>query len=183
METISIESFEGTLNRGERPILLDVRSASEFATGHIPGAVNVPLEEVASRVADLPPGGNVIAVCESGRRATMAAETLAAHGVKAKVLEGSTAAWRKAGKPLVSSAATSWSLDRQVRLGAGALVLTGTVLGVLVNPRWLALSGFVGAGLTFAGLTNVCGMAKVLQKMPWNRPGALCSSVKAEVVR
>lgn len=169
MEKIDIASLAGMLGNGERVAVVDVRSPSEFGTGHIPGAVNVPLEQVGVRISDLPRGGEIVLVCESGRRAAMAAETLETGGLKARVLEGSTAAWRKAGRPLVTSGGSSWSLDRQVRLGAGALVLSGTVLGVVAHPLWFALSGFVGAGLTFAGLTNICGLAMVLQKMPWNR--------------
>jgi hypothetical protein len=85
------------------------------------------------------------------------------------VLEGGTKAWIEADLPVVASVKTRWSLERQVRLGAGLLVLTGAILALTVNPRWLFLCGFVGLGLTFAGLTDICAMGIILEKMPWNK--------------
>jgi rhodanese-related sulfurtransferase len=85
------------------------------------------------------------------------------------ILEGGTAAWIQQGLPVVRTTKTRWSLERQVRLGAGLLVLLGVVLALTVNPYWLALTAFVGAGLTFAGLTDLCAMAEILGRMPWNR--------------
>jgi len=84
------------------------------------------------------------------------------------VLDGGTKAWIDAGLPVVASVKTRWSLERQVRLGAGLLVLTGVILALTANPRWLFLCGFVGLGLTFAGLTDICAMGIILGKMPWN---------------
>lgn len=78
------------------------------------------------------------------------------------------------GLPVVASVKTRWSLERQVRLGAGLLVLAGVILGVLISAYWLLLSGFVGMGLTFAGLTDICPMGILLGKMPWNHPN-LCN--------
>jgi hypothetical protein len=60
-------------------------------------------------------------------------------------------------------------INRQVQITAGLLILTGVVLGFLVSPVWFGLSGFVGAGLTFAGLSGTCAMARVLMAMPWNQ--------------
>jgi len=74
----------------------------------------------------------------------------------------------KAGLPLASSIKTRWSLERQVRLIAGLLVVLGAVLALTVSPFWVYLSGFVGLGLTFAGLTDICAMGILLAKMPWN---------------
>jgi hypothetical protein len=86
-----------------------------------------------------------------------------------RVLEGGTKAWIDAGLPVVASVRTRWSLERQVRLGAGLLVLAGAILALTVNPGWLFLCGFVGLGLTFAGLTDICAMGIILGKMPWNK--------------
>ncbi|WP_370515216.1 DUF2892 domain-containing protein [Erythrobacter sp. THAF29] len=58
---------------------------------------------------------------------------------------------------------------RQVQIAAGILILVGVVLGTLTSPLWYGLSGFVGAGLLFAGVTGWCGMANLLSLMPWNR--------------
>ena len=149
--------------------LIDVRSPSEFAAGHIPGAVNIPLEQVEGRVADLEADRQILLVCQSGMRAKLAAGMLKPCGKNVAVLEGGTVAWIKAGLPVVASVKTRWSLERQVRLGAGVLVFVGVILGVLISAKWLLLSGFVGMGLTFAGLTDICPMAMMLGKMPWNQ--------------
>lgn len=147
--------------------LIDVRSAAEFALGHIPGAINVPMEQVNARIADIGEG-SVVIVCEAGTRAAIVAGWLADRQ-PVSILAGGTAAWRKAGLPLVSCATSRWSLERQVRFTAGLIVLTATVLSVLVHPQWLYVAMFIGAGLTFAGATNICGMAILLARMPWNR--------------
>jgi rhodanese-related sulfurtransferase len=147
--------------------LIDVRSAVEFAVGHIPGAINVPLEQVEARAADIGEGP-VLMICEAGTRAAIAAGWLEGRQT-VSVLQGGTAAWRKAGFPLVACAPSRWTLERQVRLAAGVIVLVATLLAVVVNPKWVYLAMFVGAGLTFAGATNICGMAMVLARMPWNR--------------
>ena len=147
--------------------LIDVRSAGEFAIGHIPGAINVPLEQVEARTADIGEGP-ILMICEAGTRAAIAAGWLEGRQ-KVSVLEGGTTAWRKAGLPLVACAPSRWALERQVRLAAGAIVLAATVLAVTVNPKWVYLAMFVGAGLTFAGVTNICGMAVLLARMPWNK--------------
>jgi hypothetical protein len=91
------------------------------------------------------------------------------------VLEGGITAWAGAGLPVVRGRKTM-SLERQVRIAAGALVFIGSVFGYFVNPAFIALSAFVGAGLVFAGITDTCGMAMMLAKMPWNTRGAACST-------
>ncbi|GIV02621.1 MAG: membrane protein [Fimbriimonadales bacterium] len=149
--------------------MIDVRSADEYAAGHIPGAMNVPLDEIENRLDDLSRLGPVLVVCQSGQRAEMACELIGrAHGGLLR-LDGGTDAWLQAGGPVVASRKVRWSLERQVRLGAGLLVLIGVTLGFLVHPGWFGLAGFIGAGLTFSGLTGFCGMAKILALMPWNR--------------
>ncbi len=147
--------------------LIDVRSAAEFAVGHIPGAVNVPMEQVEMRMADIG-SGPVFLVCEAGTRARIVAGWLEGRQF-VSVLSGGTAAWRHAGWPLVACASSRWTLERQVRLTAGLMVFIATLLAVLANLKWVYLAMFVGAGLTFAGATNICGMAVVLARMPWNR--------------
>jgi len=153
-----------------RPQLVDVRSASEFAGGHLAGALNIPLDQIESRVADLDCHRPVVLICKTGMRSTIVCNLLQQHGKPALVLEGGTAAWQQAGLPLICSARTRWSLERQVRLIAGLLVAAGALLALVVDARWAFLPAFVGLGLTFAGLTDFCAMAKLLQKMPWNRP-------------
>ena len=148
--------------------LVDVRSSSEFASGHIPGAVNIPMDQIEARLDDLSLNNPIVLTCQTGKRARMTAGLLEPCHRQITVLEGGTKAWIDAGLPVVSSVKTRWSLERQVRLGAGALVLTGVVLALTVNPLWVFLCGFVGLGLTFAGLTDICAMGIILEKMPWN---------------
>ncbi|MGA7399958.1 MAG: rhodanese-like domain-containing protein [Candidatus Sulfotelmatobacter sp.] len=150
-------------------LLVDVRSASEFASGHIPGAVNIPMDQIEARLDDLTANIPIILTCQTGMRARMTARLLEPCQRQITVLEGGTKAWIDAGLPVVSNVKTRWSLERQVRLGAGLLVLTGAVLALAVNPYWVWLCGFIGLGLTFAGLTDLCPMALMLGKMPWNR--------------
>ncbi len=169
-EILTIPGMQRFLAEGRTGLLVDVRSASEFATGHIPGAMHMPLEQIESRVDDLDAKLPIILICKSGQRARLAAALLEPCRPEAKVLEGGTDAWRKAGLPLVVNSNTRWSLERQVRLGAGLLVLTGAVLGILVSTRWVYLAGLIGLGLTIAGLTDFCPMALLLSKMPWNGP-------------
>jgi rhodanese-related sulfurtransferase len=167
---VSILSLQAFFAQGRPALLIDVRSASEFATGHIPGAIHMPLEQVESRVGDLEAKLPLMLICKSGQRARMAAALVEPYRPDAKALEGGTDAWRKAGLPLVVSSNTRWSLERQVRFGAGLLALTGALLGAMVSVHWIYLAGFIGLGLTVAGLTDFCPMALLLSKMPWNGP-------------
>src|SRR5450631_2205522 len=151
---------------------IDVRSETEFAAGHIPAAINIPMDEIESRIGDLQPKKHTVLVCQSGKRAEMTRDLLAGRVDAISVLVGGTDAWKAAGLPLVASTRSRWALERQVRLGAGLLVLTGVVLGILVNPYWFGLAAFVGCGLVFAGTTNFCAMAHLLALLPWNRHGS-----------
>lgn len=154
------------------PLVVDVRTLLEFQSEHIEGARHVPLESLADHLGELPDGADLVLVCRTGIRATIAAESIARAGRRARVLEGGVVAWRRARLPL-REGRKRLAIDRQVQLIAGSMVLTGVILGTLVNPWFLALSAFFGAGLTFAGATGTCGLALVLMKMPWNRPVAV----------
>lgn len=154
--------------------LIDVRSPSEFASGHVPGAVNIPMDQIEARLEDLRSDIAVVLICQAGKRARITADLLGSRRRDVAVLEGGTNAWSHAGLPLVCCIKTRWSLGRQVRLIAGMLALSGAVLALVVNPMWIFLSGFIGLGLTFAGLTDICPMGILIGKMPWNR-NARCS--------
>jgi len=149
--------------------LVDVRTPSEFAVGHIPGAVNIPMDQIEARLRDLCPNYPLVLICQAGTRARITADRLSDREREIAVLEGGTKAWIQSGLPVVACVRTRWSLERQVRLIAGLLVLTGALLAMRTSVKWIYLSAFIGAGLTFAGLTDICGMAIVLAKMPWNR--------------
>ncbi|HUG90784.1 MAG TPA: rhodanese-like domain-containing protein [Planctomycetaceae bacterium] len=151
--------------------LIDVRTPAEFGEVHVDFARNVPLD--ALDPASFPHNGNghepLYVICRTGNRAAKACEKLAAAGRPNVVnVEGGTQAWADAGLPVVRGR-KAMSLERQVRIAAGTLVLIGVLLGWFVHPWFLALSAFVGAGLVFAGVTDTCGMAMLLARMPWNR--------------
>jgi|CXWL01.1.fsa_nt_gi rhodanese-related sulfurtransferase len=169
-QTISVQELRKQLSLGTSLQIIDVRSHDEFASGHIPTAVNIPLEEVESRIRDVRPMTPVVLACNSGSRAEMCAEKLAASKDEILVLEGGTEAWINEGVEVIRTTSSTWAIERQVRFAAGIIVLIGTVLAAAGATSWLFLAMFVGAGLTFSGLTNFCGMAKVIAALPWNRP-------------
>ncbi|CAN5712381.1 rhodanese-like domain-containing protein [soil metagenome] len=157
-----------TLHRNT--LLVDVRTAAEYEDAHIEGSVSHPLSELdAEWVSKLAANkDDCTLVCKGGTRAQKAAVKLtAARLTSVCVLDGGVTAWEAAGLPLVHGQATM-SLERQVRITAGTVVLTGAVLGYFYRPVWIALSGFVGAGLIVAGLTNTCGMGTLIGRLPWN---------------
>jgi rhodanese-related sulfurtransferase len=165
-----------------RALFLDVRTPAEYQEMHIDGAVLHPLSDLsAERVKELLQGKQEgVVICRSGGRARQACEKLLAAGLSnLRVLEGGVRAWEASGLGVVRGKKTI-SLERQVRIAAGALVVVGSVLGYLVNPAFIALSAFVGAGLMFAGITDTCGMAMVLAKMPWNTRGASCCAMPTD---
>jgi rhodanese-related sulfurtransferase len=110
--------------------------------------------------------------CRSGNRAKQAADKLEKGGYQqCHVVEGGTIAWVEAGLPVTRGTGTVISLERQVRIAAGTLVVSGVLLAYFVNPAFIWLSGFIGAGLTFAGITDKCGMGMLIARMPWNQHG------------
>ncbi len=157
------------------PTLIDVRTPSEFEAGHIPGAVNVPLDELKGSLdalcAMLDDHHDVVLVCRSGRRAGQAQEALHQAGLgTSRVLSGGIVDWEATGGDLKRGRQV-WELERQVRLAAGALVVTG-IAASAVAPRATWLSAFVGGGLVFAAVSNTCAMGMALARMPWNTRGA-----------
>jgi rhodanese-related sulfurtransferase len=153
--------------------LLDVRTPVEFAEVHVPQARNIPLDELNPRLLQIKKDKPVYLLCRGGQRARKAAEQLASEGfTRPVVVEGGTLAWIEANYPVTRGLARVISLERQVRIAAGSLVLTGVLLGWFVHPGFYGLSGFVGAGLVFAGITDFCGMGLLLAKLPWNKRAA-----------
>jgi rhodanese-related sulfurtransferase len=165
-QTITSADLRQFMKSPHPPQLIDVRSPGEFASGHVPGAVNIPMEQLESRLDDV--GAQAVLICQGGTRAKLSAEWIGQQR-NPLILEGGTDAWQSAGYPVVTCVPCRWSLERQVRLGAGLMVLTGTILSLLLESSWVFLAMFAGAGLTFAGLTNICGMGMLLARMPWNQ--------------
>lgn len=150
---------------------IDVRSPIEFENEHIDSALNIPLNELESRIGEVPRQGKIVLVCRSGMRAERAAYTLMGQGLKPVVLEGGLLAWRKSGLPVLKGK-QMLPIERQIQLIVGIGVLSGIALGLILSPYFFILPAFFGAGLTFAGLSGTCGLAIILQKAPWNKlPG------------
>lgn len=153
--------------------LIDVRTPVEFREVHVEFARNVPLDRLDAAAITQGRTGDqdetLYVVCRSGGRGQKACEKLLAAGLVNVVnVEGGTTACVEAGLPVVRGK-KAISLERQVRIAAGLLVLIGVLLGWLVHPTLYGLSAFVGAGLVFAGVTDFCGMGLLLARMPWNR--------------
>jgi rhodanese-related sulfurtransferase len=168
-------------------LLLDVRSAGEFGYEHIEGSQCDPLDvlDAGAWAAKLDGSRRCVVVCQAGMRAKRAAERLEAAGAKnVVVLEGGVNGWKAAGKPCLRGERRVLPLDRQVRIVIGLMILAGVGLGATVGSAWYALAAFAGAGMVFAGITDICPLATLVGKMPWNAPGtgagATCCAGKSE---
>jgi rhodanese-related sulfurtransferase len=168
---IGAERLNELLSERSNVRLLDVRTPGEYETMHIRGSYNVPLyllgehrREVQENV-DEP----VVLVCQSGSRALKARDTLESSGMaNLHVLEGGVNGWISSDKP-VERGPERISMERQARIAAGSLAALGGLLALTVSQRFGALPAFVGSGLVFAGVTDTCGMAALLAKLPYNQ--------------
>ena len=155
--------------RGGAGSVIDVRSGVEYDSEHVPESVHVPLGELAKRVDEVmaAPAPRLL-LCRNGSRAASARSVLADLGLGGlSVVEGGLEAYRAAGGATVAGP-RRMSLERQVRVAAGLVVVLGAVLGAWVHPAWIALCAAVGAGQVVAGLTDRCGLGRLLAGMPWN---------------
>jgi len=173
VSTISPLELNALRSSGQPVDLIDVRTPVEFREVHADCARNVPLDRLDPAAVMQAHNGTVdhrlYLICRSGSRGQQACEKFLAAGFTNVVnVEGGTLAWDNAGLP-VFRGKKAMSLERQVRIAAGSLVLLGIVLGWLAHPVFLGLSAFVGAGLIFAGITDTCGMGLLLARMPWNQ--------------
>jgi rhodanese-related sulfurtransferase len=174
IDSLSALELQKRLLAGATVAVIDVRTPVEFDEVHAAAAVNVPLDRVSKETLAaagcVDCGQPVYLLCRGGQRATKAAEKLRACGfAQPVVVTGGTLAWIEAGLPVTRGAPKVISLERQVRIAAGALVFMGALLAWFVHPNFVWLAGFVGAGLVFAGVTDFCGMGLLIAKMPWNQ--------------
>lgn len=171
LRPISAAELKRKLDSGEA-LLIDVRENDEHAREHILGARLAPLSAIDAHDFDRDHDKTAVFHCKSGMRTQANAAKLLARGfANAYYLEGGIEAWKQANLPIHSNNKAPIEIMRQVQIAAGVLVLTGAILGWFVHPAFYALSAFIGAGLTFAGVTGWCGMAMLLKAMPWNRGG------------
>lgn len=172
LQTITPDELKHILASGQTVDLIDVRTPAEYRTVHLTAARNAPLDTLdAEAVKSLRVGPShepLYVVCQSGSRSDKACVALLESGIVAVSVEGGTPACEKAGLP-VTRGRQIISLERQVRIAAGALVALGVALSALLSPWFLIIPGFVGCGLVFAGVTDWCGMGLMLAKLPWNK--------------
>lgn len=168
LKTITPEALQSQL-KAQNILLIDVREAGEFARDRIAGAQNYPLSTLT--LEQLPRTDKTLVLyCQSSHRSRQAADKLVAAGLKDIThLEGGLSQWQSVGLPLVEDKTAPLPMMRQVQIVAGSLVLMGTLFSVFISPWFLLVTGFVGSGLIFAGVTGFCGMAKLLAKLPYNR--------------
>jgi len=172
-ETISAREAAGLIASGQA-LLVDIREADERARSHAPGSIHAPASRLGSGPLGIPAGSTVIFHCQSGSRTAQNASALAATvpGCRVLLVEGGIGALNAAGVKITEDKRAPMPIMRQVQITAGSLVLLGAVLGALIDPRFHALSAFVGAGLVVAGIMGLCPMANFLALMPWNRRAA-----------
>lgn len=148
--------------------LLDVREPAEHRASRIPGAALMPLGQLdASRL----PSGRIVVHCQKGGRGAAACEKLQKQSPALEVynLTGGIEAWDAAGLAVEHGKSRALPLDRQVQLAIGVVLLIALAMAVLVHPAFVWLVAIPGVGLSVAGLTGFCGLARILAHMPWNR--------------
>ena len=154
----------------QKAVLIDVREPGEYANEHITGAASFPLSSFDPSRLVSEKDKAIALYCQSGRRSAQAGQKLLEAGFpQVAHLKGGIGTWKSAEFTTKAEKNAPNSLFRQVQIVAGSLVFLGTVLGVLVSPKFLILSGFVGCGLVFAGITNTCAMGMLLAKLPYNQ--------------
>ena len=183
VNTISPVEMNKLLSNAKKYDFLDVRTPAEYGSVHAVGARLAPVDDLdvkailQSRIGDV--ADPIYVLCKAGTRGRKACEKFQAAGITNVVnVEGGTDAWVASGLPVERGSSKVIGLDRQVRIAAGLLVVIGVVLALAVHIGFVAIAGFVGAGLVFAGVTDTCGMAMLLAKMPWNQascPAGTCS--------
>ncbi len=171
--TISAGKLAEVCRSGKKVDLIDVRTPIEFREVHVQGARNVPLDQLDPAMMTQGRNGStnepMYFICRSGGRGQQACEKLIKAGVSNVVnVEGGTTACVESGLPVVRGK-KAISLERQVRIAAGSLVLIGALLSFFAHAYWFGLPAFIGAGLLFAGITDTCGMGMLLARMPWNQ--------------
>ena len=168
----TISPAEAKVLLAQGAALIDIRERDEYARENIPEAHLLSLSAIENgdRLGPFDPFDTVIFYCQSGTRTAQNAQKLAAAVEPAKVLllEGGLNGWKKEGQEILADTTQPLPVMRQVQIVAGSLILAGVVLGYAVHPAFFLLSGFVGAGLLFAGISGFCGMARLLARMPWN---------------
>ncbi len=175
--TLKANDFIDEFKRNKNLLIVDLRTPAEVASERLDNCIHLPIDELnetalkqhienKSMTADEP----VYLLCQSGARANMAVAKLnKCDDISFVVLEGGLNALKQHGIDIKNDDSRNIiSLERQVRISAGLLILLTSMLGFIVHPMFYILTALIGAGLTFAGITDICMMGMVLARMPWN---------------
>ena len=170
--TIQPAELKSRLDSDSKPLIVDVRTSAEFNEMAIAGSKCMPLNQLdadlVKQMAEQADG--CVVVCHSGKRSEQACAKLRQAGMSDVCsLQGGLELWDRMKLPLQKSDRAGLSIIRQVHIVAGSMTLAGSILAATHSPWWIILPAFVGAGLSFAGLTGFCGLGLLLAKMPWNR--------------
>jgi rhodanese-related sulfurtransferase len=169
MQEVEATTLKMWLERGEA-LLIDVREPPEYAAEHIPDAQLLPLSTFDPARVPQEAGKKVVLHCVMGKRSEQAGQKLLDAGFTTVYnFRGGVQAWKDAGYATARGQKAPLSLQRQVQIVSGCLVLLGTLLGVIGSPWCLLLSGAVGVGLVYAGVSGTCGMATLLARLPYNQ--------------
>ena len=156
------------LASGEVLRIVDVRSPMEFAGGHLPGAMNIPLSNIDNTIPGVSASDRVVIVCHSGMRSLTACQKVMDSHKNLFNLVGGTSAWRAAGYEVETGPKAPRSLDRQTHLVAGLLLVASFVLYRNVSSGWIYLALLPTFGLLLDAFTGICPMTLILKKLPWN---------------
>lgn len=169
--TVSPSEAQELMKKGST--LIDIREPAEFLREHIPEAISFPLSEVllGNKIKNLPVNAPVIFHCLAGSRTIQNEDALirAADPETILLLSGGINAWKSANLPTIEDNKYPLPMMRQVQIVAGMMIIAGVAMGYSVDKNFFLLSGLIGAGLLFSGVSGWCGMAVLLSKMPWNK--------------
>lgn len=174
--TLTASEFIDRLEQDRNLFIVDLRTHAEVASECLDNCLHLPVQDLSNdelskrmQAKGVSPDTPIYLLCQSGKRASMAVDKLSGDkDLSLVILDGGLNAIKQAGGKVQSSDRKVMSLERQVRIVAGVLIMLGVVLGYSVHSGFFLMSGFVGAGLTFAGITDTCGMGMMLARMPWN---------------
>jgi rhodanese-related sulfurtransferase len=170
VKTVNAKTLNIWLQKSEA-ILIDVRGQNEHSHAHIEGSRSIPLDQLSAHDLSAFSGKKIVLNCSSGNRSGRACEKIQAENQKLEIysLDGGLKAWQAEGLKIIESGKIFIPLDRQVQITIGVTVLLASILGIFHSKNWLFATGFIGAGLIFAGVSGICFLATLISKMPWNK--------------
>jgi rhodanese-related sulfurtransferase len=170
MNTITVNELLEIMNASKEVKVIDVRTPAENRAVFVDNMINIPVEKIMDSIQEIKGAEPVYVFCNSGIRGVMVCEDLALHGVTNLVnVDGGMQAWIKADLPFTRTKRWSMPMMQQVMAIAGTLIISGVLASQYFNPNFVWLSGGVGMGLLYAGLSGNCYMTEVLALMPWNK--------------